>query len=116
MIDAEAIATALGGRCHGTGYRSACPCCGGSDKATKFSVKDVHWGNCMTDINELGGSPLDRSMDNPVNPKTRPFIVTQCMKDVQPEPVRWMWKSRIALGKVTLIRIPYCASASDNSK
>jgi len=41
MIDAQAIAEALDGRRIGDSYRSACPCCGGSDKATKFSIKDA---------------------------------------------------------------------------
>ena len=29
--------------------------------------------------------------------------VTICMKDVQPEPISWLWPGRIALGKLTLI-------------
>ena len=40
MIDAKTISEALGGRRTGDSYRSACPVCGGSNKATKFSVKD----------------------------------------------------------------------------
>ena len=41
MLNAQEIADALGGRRSGNGYRSACPVCGGSDKATKFSIKDA---------------------------------------------------------------------------
>jgi hypothetical protein len=40
-MDAEIIAAALGGKRYGKGYRSACPVCGGSDKSTKFSMKDA---------------------------------------------------------------------------
>ena len=40
MIDAKTIADALGGKRYGNGYRSSCPVCGGSDKSTKFIMKD----------------------------------------------------------------------------
>lgn len=32
-----------------------------------------------------------------------PAAVTRCMKDIQPEPISWLWPGRIARGKVTLI-------------
>ena len=32
-----------------------------------------------------------------------PLMVTTCMDTVQPEPIQWLWPSRIALGKVTLV-------------
>ena len=58
MIDAETIATALGGRRYGKGYRSPCPVCGGSEKSTKFTMRDAsdrvlvycHAGCQFTDI------------------------------------------------------------------
>ena len=58
MIDAETIATALGGRRYGNSYRSPCPVCGGSDKSTKFTMRDAghrvlvycHAGCQFTDI------------------------------------------------------------------
>lgn len=40
-MDAETIAHSLGGKRYGKGYRSPCPVCGGSDKSTKFSIKDA---------------------------------------------------------------------------
>ena len=33
----------------------------------------------------------------------RPIIATRRMSDIQPEPITWLWLSRIAQGKVTLI-------------
>lgn len=32
-----------------------------------------------------------------------PVIVTRCMADIAPEPIQWLWPSRIALGKVTML-------------
>ena len=42
MLSTIQIATALNLRKHGSGYRGPCPCCGGSNKATKFVVRDGH--------------------------------------------------------------------------
>jgi len=42
VMDAATIAHALGGRKSGDGYRAACPCCGGSDGSTRFSIKDAN--------------------------------------------------------------------------
>jgi hypothetical protein len=40
MITAEHIANALNLRSSGKSYRGPCPCCGGSDQASKFVVRD----------------------------------------------------------------------------
>ena len=39
------------------------------------------------------------------NPKGRgqPELVTRCVADVETVPVGWLWKDRIALGKVTFL-------------
>ena len=39
-MDAETIADALDLKKTGTGWRGPCPVCGGSDMATKFTVRD----------------------------------------------------------------------------
>ena len=40
-MDAQTIADALELRREGNSFRGACPVCGGSDKATKFSMTDA---------------------------------------------------------------------------
>lgn len=39
VMDAETIAQALDGRKYGNGYRAPCPICGGSNKSTKFTIR-----------------------------------------------------------------------------
>lgn len=38
-----------------------------------------------------------------IRPKQRSVAETRCMRDIQPQPISWLWLDRIARGKVTLI-------------
>lgn len=55
------------------------------------------------------GSPGDAAADpcrNPNNAAPKSFglrVDAVCLADVQPEPVRWLWPGRFALGKLSLI-------------
>ncbi len=47
-------------------------------------------------------TPASAAPDSAVSDSTSSPVVV-CMADVRPEPVRWLWPSRIALGKLTVI-------------
>ena len=46
-MDASTIAESLDLRRNGTGWRGPCPVCGGSDKASKFSIRDGDMGGVI---------------------------------------------------------------------
>ena len=46
-MNAEYIAEAIGLKRTGAGWRGPCPVCGGSDKASKFSVRDGDMGGVI---------------------------------------------------------------------
>ena len=39
----------------------------------------------------------------PPKPKSKRKLITRCLADIKPEPIRWLWEDRIAIGKLTLI-------------
>ena len=46
-MDAEAVAIALDLKRAGKGWRGPCPCCGGSDRAGKFSLSENNTGRLL---------------------------------------------------------------------
>lgn len=47
---------------------------------------------------------IDRRRDVQLRPADDEQVaVTRCMRDIQPEPISWLWPERIARGKVTMI-------------
>ena len=42
-------------------------------------------------------------VDLPPEATCGPALIVQCAADVTPEPVKWLWRGRVALGKLTLI-------------
>jgi hypothetical protein len=44
------------------------------------------------------------ALPEPIPPEREPLpMLTRCLADVRPEPVRWLWPGRIACGKVTML-------------
>src|SRR5258708_2861876 len=46
---------------------------------------------------------VDFPPEEPDQVASGPELITQCAADVKPEPVEWLWRGRVALGKFTLI-------------
>lgn len=71
-----------------------------------FASDGLEW---VDDLVRSGFGRVDPPRQEYTAPKndhqadTRPSAKTLCLADVQPEPVRWLWPGRIALGKLTLI-------------
>ena len=43
------------------------------------------------------------SLDNDRGGAGGPELIARCAADVKPEPLEWLWRGRVALGKLTLI-------------
>jgi AAA domain-containing protein len=46
---------------------------------------------------------VDFPPEEPDQVASGPELITQCAADVKPEPIEWLWRGRVALGKFTLI-------------
>jgi hypothetical protein len=54
-------------------------------------------------MGRLGGIPAGELADEQSIEMGVPVPQVRCLADVEPQPVRWLWPGRIALGKLTLI-------------
>jgi hypothetical protein len=87
-----------------------------SDPLRRHEVPKHFWGDVfgmwagMVPLGQLPGEPKPTSPQPPVmmltptnNHPLAPKPVTVLLSEVEPEPVRWLWPGRIALGKLTLL-------------
>lgn len=57
----------------------------------------------LTEIEDLAALVVEHKPSRDDGPDNAPRPVLVRLSDVQPEPLRWLWPGRIALGKVTMI-------------
>jgi hypothetical protein len=74
-------------------------------KATREQMLDVAREMAEQDARHTRDQPTDNSNGGGQAPGTQPNVTLQwdCMADIEPEAVDWIWPGRIARGKLTLI-------------